>query len=108
MSRYTSIHALYAAERHRDLIARAEISRIARTARRRRSVWARLRRSLLASRPDLVPAPPHSDLAPAPPQPDLAPAPPQPDLAPAPRDLASTPRLPALSGAAADQASHGD
>ena len=99
MSRYTSIHALYAAERHRDLIARAEISRIARTARRRRSVWARLRRSLLASRPDLVPAPPHSDLAPAPPQPDLAPA---------PRDLASTPRLPALSGAAADQASHGD
>src|SRR5215831_8746278 len=99
MSRYTSIHALYAAERHRDLIARAEISRIARTARRRRSVWARLRRGLLASQ---------SDLAPAPPQPDLAPAPPQPDLAPAPRDLASTPRLPALSGAAADQASHGD
>jgi hypothetical protein len=116
MSRQTSITAMYAAERHRDLIARAEISRIARAARRRPSLWARLRRSYLASRPDLVPAPPHSDLAPAPPQPEFAPVRPQPDLAatrPLP-DLASVPEpgpaatlpLPALSGAGADRAGH--
>jgi hypothetical protein len=100
MYRQTSITALYAAERHRDLIARAEISRIARATRRRRSVWARLRRGFLASRPDLVPAPPHSDLAPAPPLPDLAPTPPQPEPA-------RTRPLPALSGAAADHAGPG-
>jgi len=85
------ITAYYDAERRRDMEMRAEASRIVRAARRRRSMWAWLHPSFLASRPDLVPAPPHSDLAPAPPLPDLAPAPPEPDL----------------SGAAADHASAG-
>jgi hypothetical protein len=112
------ITAYYDAERRRDMEMRAEASRIVRAARRRRSMWAWLHPSFLASRPDLVPAPPHSDLAPAPPLPDLAPAPPEPDLAatrpqkdpaatrPLPA-LEPTPPLPALSGAAADHASAG-
>ena len=86
------ITAYYDAERRRDMETRAEVSRIVRAAGRRRSLWARLRPSFLASRPDLVPAPPHSDLAPAPPLPDLAPAPPEPQPA-------ATLPLPALSGA---------
>jgi len=96
------ITAYYDAERRRDMEMRAEASRIVRAARRRRSMWAWLHPSFLASRPDLVPAPPHSDLAPAPPLPDLAPAPPLPDLVPAPPEPqpAATLPLPALSGTA--------
>ena len=87
------ITVYFDAERRRDMEARAEVSRIVRAARRRRSGWGWLRPSFLASRPDLVPAPPHSDLAPAPPLPDLVPAPPEPQPA-------ATLPLPALSGTA--------
>ena len=52
------ITVYFDAERRRDMEARAEVSRIVRAARRRRSVWGWLRPSFLASRPDLVPAPP--------------------------------------------------
>ena len=115
MSSSSSISAMFAADRHRELVERAEVSRMVRAARRRRSAWAWLRRDrVLASQPDLAP---QSDLAPAAPQPEPAPARRRPDLAatrPLP-DLAATPPepgpaatlpLPALSGATADRAGH--
>ena len=94
------ITAYYDAERRRDMEMRAEASRIVRAARRRRSMWAWLHPSFLASRPDLVPAPPEPDLAATRPQKDPAATRPLPALEP-------TPPLPALSGAAADHASAG-
>ena len=114
------ITAYFGAERRRDMEAHAEVSRIARANRRRRPVWAWLRRGRhLTPRPGLAPARPEPDLATALPQPDPTPAPPElapagppqpdaastlplPDLAsapPEPQPTATLP-LPALSGAA--------
>jgi hypothetical protein len=105
------ITAYFGAERRRDMEAHAEVSRIARANRRRRPVWARLRRGRgLAPQPALAPAPPQPDLAPARPQPDLAATLPFPDLvtaAPEPGPAATLP-LPALSGAAADGSGRAD
>jgi hypothetical protein len=105
MSSPSSITAMFAADRHRELVERAEVSRIARSVRRRRSAWAWLRRGRgLAPQPALAPASTPPDLAPARPQPDLAATLPLPDLVTAPpeRGPASTLPLPALSGAGAD------
>jgi hypothetical protein len=84
----------FGAERRRDMEAHAEVSRIARANRRRRPVWAWLRRGRrLALQPSLATALPEPGLAAAGPLPALAPTPPQPDPTP-------TRPLPALSGAA--------
>jgi hypothetical protein len=109
MSAPSSITALFAADRHRELMERAEVSRVARAARRRRSAWAWLRRGRrLAPQPGLAPTLPDTDLAAAPPRRDLAATRPLPDLVIAPPEPgpAATLPLPALSGAAADRAGH--
>ena len=95
MGCHSGITVLFAADRHQELVARAEVSRMARAARRPRRPWAWLRRRRLAPQPGLAPALPGPDLAATRPLPALAPTPPHPDPA-------TTLPLPALSGAAAD------
>jgi hypothetical protein len=104
MGCHTDITALFAADRHREMVERAEVSRMARAARRTRRPWAWLRRGRrLTPQPGLAPALPGPDLAAAPPQRDLAATRPLPAVAsaPPPPDPAPTLPLPALSGAAA-------
>jgi hypothetical protein len=105
MSAPSSITAMFAADRHRELVERAEVSRVARAARRRRSAWAWLRRDRRpVPQPGLAPALPDPDLAVAPPQRDLAATRPLPAVASAPPQPgpAATRPLPALAGAAVD------
>jgi len=104
MGCHTNITLLCAQERHREMVERAEASRLARAAHQPRRPLAWLRRGRrLAPQPGLAPTLPQPGLAAAPqrdltatrPLPAVAPAPPRPDPAP-------TLLLPALSGAAAD------
>jgi hypothetical protein len=95
MSSPSSITAFFAADRHRELVERAEASRLARAARRPRRPWAWLRRGRrLAPQPGLAPALREPDLAATRPLPVVA-------SAPSPPDPAPTLPLPALAGAAA-------
>ena len=57
---HPTIHEFNSRERSRDLMARAETSRLARAGRRRRAIWERLRRRgrSLVTRPTPAPMPP--------------------------------------------------
>ena len=57
---HPTIHSYNSRERSRDLIARAEKSRLARVGRRRLAIWERLlrRRRSLVTRPTLAETPP--------------------------------------------------
>jgi hypothetical protein len=61
------IHSLNSQERSRDLIARAETSRLARAGRLRLTIWERLRRRRsLVTRPTLAQMPPPPATPPTP------------------------------------------
>jgi hypothetical protein len=56
---HPTIHSYNSRERSRDLIGRAETSRLARAGRRRRAIWERLRRlKPVATRPTPAEMPP--------------------------------------------------